>query len=387
MSRPAQCALHLNMAETCRTVGQCGWSAVASGIVKIAFYCQADGSIGGGHVVRCLALGAELARRGHEIAFLAGGDTRAAVPALSRSGFALLWFEGDASAARDALAPHWKNPADWLVVDCYRIGRAEERELRNAATALMVIDDLANRTHDCDLLVDQSLGREAGAYARLTPPRCVLLTGSRFALLRQEFAAARPEALERRRQADGLGAPVRRILVALGLTDVGAVTARVVEALLPVAASIRIDVVTSGAAPSLARLRTCAAHNAGLALHLDATGSQMAALMGMADVAVGAGGVTSLERLCLGVPSIVLAVAENQRGQAAALVRLGAALAVDPERGGLAAQLHAALHALRGPARHEMSRVAGALCDGEGVCRVAEAMATTFAAVRARHLP
>ena len=360
--------------------GQARIPLVAFGIMKAAFYCEASASIGGGHVMRCLALAGELARRGAEVVFLVGAAAEATVPDLARARFATYRIAADMATAMAALAGHWRAGADWLVVDSYTIGRGEEHALRRAAMSLLAIDDLANRVHDCDLLLDQSMGRQAADYAGLVPPACRLLIGPRHALLRPAFAAARASALARREQAFAQGLPARRVLVSMGMTDVGAVTGHVVDALLAGGDWTAIDAVVGAATPSLPDLRARAAAHRELSLHVDADAERLAGLMAHADLAIGAGGGTSLERLCLGLPSIVVALVDNQRAQAAALVAAGAALAVAPASGGLGGQLNAALKALRGhEARQAMAQAAAPLCDGLGAARVVDAMALGLA--------
>ncbi|MBV9859055.1 MAG: UDP-2,4-diacetamido-2,4,6-trideoxy-beta-L-altropyranose hydrolase [Alphaproteobacteria bacterium] len=324
---------------------------------EAVFRVDAAPQIGGGHVVRCLALAAALAETGWKCHFLVAAGTSATVAALARSGHVVR--EGEASWPAAAAAP------ELLIVDHYGLDAAWEHGWRGRAGRILVIDDLADRPHDCDLLLDQGLSRAAGDYAGLTPPGCRFLLGPGYALLRPEFAARRDAALARRD-----GGPVRRVLIAPGATDPTNIAAPLIDAAeaIPDAA---IDVAIGPAAPHLPALQARAAASPRLRLHIDVP--DMAGLMGEADLCLGAGGGSSWERCCLGLPSLICVAGPDQARQAEALVGAGAAgrTAIDD-----AAALRAAVLALAadGPRRAAMSAAAARLCDGRGAARVAGTM-------------
>jgi UDP-2,4-diacetamido-2,4,6-trideoxy-beta-L-altropyranose hydrolase len=297
--------------------------------LRIAIRVDASPVIGGGHVMRCLTLATALAKRGDDIVFVCAAGTLDVVPALAACGFAVVEGADFASAAaiETAVRLRWLDGADWLIFDSYSIDALLERALRGAARRIMVIDDLANRPHDCDVLLDQNLGRRAEDYAGLVPSSCCVLAGTGYALLRPEFAAARTAALARRESAFTRGQPVARILVSLGMTDFGGLTERVVRAVIEANTGAMIDVVLGRGAPSLAALRALAAERHDVVLHVD--DADMCQLTADADLAVGAAGSTSWERCCLGLPTIMLVLADNQREVARALVAAGAAVVCD----------------------------------------------------------
>lgn len=328
---------------------------------RVLFRADAGPSMGGGHAMRCLSLAAELGRRGAVAGFVSTPGTIDHVPALARAGLAVI-------------APDRPLPGcDVLVVDHYGLADGDERRLATATGArqVLAVDDLAGRAHACSLVLDMSFGRDPAAYDGLVPSGARVLAGSAFALLRPEFSAARPNALARRRTGG-----VRRILVSLGLTDVGGITLRVVEALLKAARSVPdlevLDVVLGGRAASLAPLRAAAARDPRLRLHVDPDG--MAALMAGADLAIGAGGTTSWERCCLGLPSLVVVLAENQSATARSLAQAGAAIVVD--EADLESGLGEGVAALSccPETRHAMAIAAAGICDGAGGARVADAV-------------
>jgi UDP-2,4-diacetamido-2,4,6-trideoxy-beta-L-altropyranose hydrolase len=251
---------------------------------------------------------------------------------------------------------------DWIVVDHYGLDAEWERQVRSTGARLLAIDDLANRPHACDLLLDQTLGRSAYDYGPLLPTGCRTLLGTAFALLRPDFARARPAALSRRRTAGD----VRRILISLGASDVGGWTAPAVDAALRLSEEAAVDAVIGGAARSRPALEALARREPRLELHVDAP--NMVELTAAADLAIGAAGTTAWERCCLGLPSLTLVLAHNQRLVARELEAAGAtAVVADPRA--LAAPLSALIESRE--AREEMTAAAAAIVDGLGGERVA----------------
>jgi len=332
--------------------------------------------------MRCLTLANTLTANGAAVSFVAatmpdalaervrsdGHEVRLipAAPDMQRDG--PNWEEPPlrAGAQRaDAAATGAAGPSDWLITDHYLLGAEFHAAARSFARRIFVIDDLANRSLDCDLLLDQTLGRSAEAYRALVPAGCTILAGSQFAMLRPEFVLQRPAALERRKAAG----PVESILVSMGATDPDGNTLPVVEQLLEVAPDCRLDVVLGPGAASLEGLRALEVRAQSVRLHVNT--DRMADLMRDADLAIGAAGMTSWERCCLGLPVIALVMADNQRTGAMNLEAVGAAVVVD--------QVDAIAPAVAGllsdPSRlARMSAAAFAVVDGRGADRVAAAM-------------
>ena len=341
-------------------------------MADVLFVCDSGAEVGGGHVMRCLTLARALAAEGVRSTFLAPpavaevlnafGDTaRRPVPAAASSPGAL------AAAAAAALR---EDSFAGVVVDHYGFAEAEEAALRARGRTLTAIDDLADRRHAADLLVDPGYGRAAADYAGLLPSGAETLLGPAYALVRPEFEAARARALPRR------GAhPVRRVLVSLGLTDLGGVTGRVVELLAPMLGDdVALDVVAGARAPSLPALRGRAAGDPRIRLHVDTT--EMASLMTEADLAVGAGGSSTWERACLGLPTLTVVLADNQAPLAGKLAAAGATAAVDARAPDFEAKLQEALARLLddGGLRASLFWASAAVCDGGGARRVAAAL-------------
>lgn len=346
-------------------------AALKPGPPRVALRFDAGPQLGGGHAVRCLALAKALASRGADVLLLVNAEAPAAVPALQAAPYPCLKVSPGAAAAVHAIRGHWPDGADLAVVDHYAWDETGERELRATAARVAVLDDLADRRHDCDLLIDQNAGRRAKDYKALLPHTALRLIGPRYAILRPEFAAARAN-----RGAPIAGAPAApRVLVSMGLTDLEAITARVTQALLRHMPEARCDVVVAVNSPSAPELRRLAEENTRLHVHGPRDGPAMAAMMAEADLAFGGGGTTSWERCCLGLPSVILILAENQRAGAAALEAAGAAIVFERDPQGLeAAAAAAATLAADKEACARMSAAAFALVDGEGAQRCAAAI-------------
>lgn len=359
--------------------------------LRVAFRADASIEIGTGHVMRCLTLADALIREGATCLFICRampGDLRKAIaqrghatrplpaaealPAQDASGPAhahwlgVTWTQ-DARETRAAIGP---TPVDWLVVDHYALDGRWEEALRPSCRHLMVIDDLADRTHACDLLLDQNTGRRAQDYAALLPIDTPVLAGPRYALLRPEFAALRAESLTRRRQ-PRLG----RLLVTMGGIDKDNVTERVLDALdaCPMPRDLEITVVLGPQAPWRAQVEARAARMCN-ATHVRVGVADMARLMTDSDLAIGAAGSTSWERCALGLPSIVLVLAENQRSIAESLHQQEASVAVSSSGEAAACIEHHLQDDTLVPFLQRLSRGGAAIADGEGAARVVRGM-------------
>lgn len=298
--------------------------------------------------MRCLSLAGTLAESGWVCAFACSKETPDTVPALRRSGYAVSGPDDDIAGA------------DLLVVDHYGLDRTYELSARGKVKTIMVIDDLADRVHDCDILVDYSLGRRAEDYNDLVPRGCRVLAGPDYALLRPQFAAQRPAAQERRKaRAGNLG----RILVFLSGTDPGGTIFKVLHEIDRLPADILIDAVTAQ------KHATGLSFSPRVKIHRDV--QDMAALMREADLSVGAGGTASYERCCLGLPALVVRLAGNQEQNIRELAKTGAAEEIHD-----LAALASRIMALRESPRIllKMSEAAFAVCDGQGAKRLVSAL-------------
>jgi UDP-2,4-diacetamido-2,4,6-trideoxy-beta-L-altropyranose hydrolase len=365
----------------------------ATGKRSVAFRVDASTRMGVGHVMRCLALAQHLKRSGAENFFICRFLPDRLKGALEESGHTVILL---AQAVHDQAgdlahsdwlgtsqlvdAEHTKNAirtlrCDWLVVDHYALDRRWESSLRGMTRKLMVIDDLADRDHDCDLLLDQNHATgSANRYAGKVPGHCRILLGPRYAMLREEFRSMHAQSKVR-------NGDVKRIFVFLGGADGAGYTSRVLDGLatLPLA-NVLVEVVIGAENPHREMIRaTC--HAQGFACHVQS--ESMAQMMSAADLAVGAGGTATWERCSVGLPSMALCVAENQRQalEDAALDGLVYAPELPSKAAGEIALHVSAL--LENPA---LLRSMSARClqavDGNGTWRVAQAMGYTGISIR-----
>lgn len=277
--------------------------------MKIVIRADASFSIGTGHIMRCLTLAVVLRELGAEIVFVSRDVPGNCCGIIQEKGFNVIRLAGGESfdAVQDAelTAGAMGGKADWLIVDHYGISSEWELRLRPLAGQIMVIDDLADRPHDCDALIDQNLFDDMPRrYDGLTPPGCQLFLGPRYALLRDEFISARQTLRER----DGI---VRRILLFFGGSDPTNETEKALQAInQPAYKNLLVDVVVGSSNPNGDRIRGLCADMPNVTFHYQI--SNMAELMVHADLTIGAGGSTTWERCFLGLPTIIVIVADNQ---------------------------------------------------------------------------
>jgi len=361
--------------------------------MKIIFRTDASLEIGTGHVIRCLTLANILKRLGWQCKFICREHHGNLVDHIRSCGYDVgvlpianndLVIKKTGSEKRSNyskwLGSDWRIDAeqtkiciggevvDWLIVDHYAIDIRWESELRDVCHRLMVIDDLANRRHDCDILLDQNLGRIEFDYAQLTSENCLILLGPNYALLRSEFHQLRKCSLKRRTIPK-----MEHLLISMGGVDKSNTTEHILETLksckLP--SELRITVVMGIHAPWLNRVQLCATKMPYLT-EVKVNVTNMAKLMTISDLAIGAAGSASWERCCLGLPSLIKINADNQLHIANALQKMGAAK-IFTEREGVGT-LPTVITKLvdNTQALSDLSRISSKITDGYGTRRVSE---------------
>lgn len=305
---------------------------------RYAFRADASADIGIGHVMRCLTLARRLRERGGEVRFIARALPEAYRDEILGFGCSIVMLPAAARPADTAAGPahatwlgaHWEDDAaqtaaaieawggtDVLVIDHYAIDWRWEALLRSHAGLICVIDDLADRPHDCDVLLDQNFVADPPSrYRGLLPTDCRSFFGPGHAPLRPEFHAARA----RLRQRDG---SIHRIFVFYGGADPNNFTGRTLDALAPrLGPAVEADVVVGAINPHIEALRARCASMPHVRLYVQP--GNMAELMAAADLAFGACGTASWERCLLGLPAIVVIFAQNQEAPTRGLVEAGA---------------------------------------------------------------
>lgn len=362
-------------------------------------YFRTDSSveIGTGHVMRCITLADALAANGVDCQFIsrmhkgnliefirskgyvvnvlpmcsgAWATSKLPVPEAFGDDFSHTHWLGatqaqDASYCYPILAARMPN---WLIVDHYAIDAIWESALKPLYRNLMVIDDLADRPHVCDLLLDQNLGRQAKDYSGLVSSKTQILIGPAYALLRPEFAQWREHSLQRRAQPQ-----LKNLLITMGGVDQANATGQVLDALtqceLPT--DLRITVVMGLTAPWLAKVQAKAAAMPCPTQVLSGV-SNMAQLMAESDLCIGAAGGSAWERCALGLPTLVLILAANQQSGAMALQSHEAAwVAADAQQ--LVVKMSSLFNKeTQTAALQKMSQAAAKLATGNGASQVVE---------------
>lgn len=332
--------------------------------------------------MRCLTLADELKQRGAQIRFVSRELPAHLRDMLAAKGiaFTLLPSSTNPSLADNLAHSHWLGTSqaqdaadtlhalanqtwDWLIVDHYALDSRWESALRPVVKNILVIDDLADRQHDCDMLLDQNFYADMQIrYRDKVPAHCQLLLGSRYALLREEFRQLHDQVKPRT-------GPVKRVLIFFGGIDITNYTASAIQALLGIDnADFQVDVVIGAQHPHREQIIALCADHA-FTCHVQT--SRMAELMATADLVIGAGGSATWERCCLGVPTLAFYTADNQYHQV--LDAASAGLLVAPEQTGeLIAVMRRHLRALieNSSLRQLISHNSMSAVDGKGVLRI-----------------
>lgn len=295
--------------------------------MRVVFRVDSSSRIASGHVMRCLSLAQYLRAKGMDVLFISrelSGNIINLIATKNFTVYLLPWSEMDLQFAdQHSKYGIWLEvnlikeieettsclkqigKIDWLIVDHYALDEQWEKAMKSYSKRLMVIDDLANRKHDCDLLLDQNYYSDMQErYLKLIPPTCQLFLGPKYALLRQEFIRAREKVKIR----EGI---VQRILVFLGGADPNNITKKVLDTLIGIDFNGIIDVIVGKQNQYKVEIKNICETNQNYNFYCQI--DNIADLMIKADLAIGAGGSTTWERCCLGLPSIVICTGDNEK--------------------------------------------------------------------------
>jgi len=298
--------------------------------MRVVFRVDASLQMGSGHVMRCLTLANELQQQGHNITFICRELIGNLNTLVEQTGHEVITLPVNTDFKSDNIYLDWlgatqkqdaeqtievisKN-TDLLIVDNYALDEIWHQQLRPFTKKIMVIDDLANRGFDCNILLNQNLGIKKEEYKDKVSDECQLLLGCEYALLRPEFAQLRSQALEKRKNTK----EIKNILISLGGSDKENLTH---EILKDINNDLDIKVVLGSSSPHNEMIKQYA-QNENITIIIDA--NNMAELMLDADLAIGAGGSTSWERCCLGLPTLVFVTSDNEQKIASNLEGLNA---------------------------------------------------------------
>lgn len=293
--------------------------------MRIVFRADASTQMGSGHIMRCMCLAEALQKHQAQIWFIVRHITDYLEQILRDKGFQVILLPDQNSQTDDLFHSEWlgvsqiddalatckvlqhlEKPVDWLIVDHYAIDHRWERILKPLVDKVLVIDDLADRIHDCDILLDQNQYLNLSSrYKNKVHEDTQLLLGSRYALLRNEFRVARQQKKQE------FNPQVRKILIFFGGMDKENYTGKLLNSLEhdQLSQQLKFVVVIGAQHPDLNHIKKLC-EQFDYELHINST--KMAELMLQADIAIGAGGSSSWERCCVGLPSLAFAIARNQ---------------------------------------------------------------------------
>jgi UDP-2,4-diacetamido-2,4,6-trideoxy-beta-L-altropyranose hydrolase len=339
--------------------------------MNLLFRADSSIQIGTGHVMRCIAL-AQAWQDAGGLAWFAMAETTPAIQARleaeSCAQLSITAGPGTSADASQTIALAQKHQASWIVVDGYQFDADYQRLLKAAGCRTLFIDDYGHAArYSADMVLNQNVNASASLYFS-REPQTRLLLGPRYCLLRREFSAWRDWKRE-------VPSVCGRILVMMGGSDPENLTGRVIEALALVEAeNLEITVVVGGSNPHADTLRTCAA-DSGLNITVERDVSNIAELMAAADVAISAAGSTCWELCLMGLPALLIDVADNQTELASDLDRRGCAIhaggkTVSPEKIGADLKRLLGTHELR----QSLAQRSRQLVDGNGAARVISAL-------------
>lgn len=331
-------------------------------------------SAGNGHLSRCGALADALERIGWETHFVLNPHAKDPRPDKinAKSGVIRLAENAGRIEAATTLQKKLSDGCTLFVIDHYECDRDYETAFRGWAEQLLTIEDLPGRNHDCDILLDQTFGRTPEEYNGRLPESAVAICGSAYALLRKSFWEHRRPSV-----AHHIDPNIRpsRLFVSVGAQDTDNAISTILDGLEIADLKLNVDIAIANDAPHLDKIEIKSVQHAqNITLHIGKT--DLSQLMSRADFAIGAAGVTSWERCCLGLPTILVSLYPNQQDVAANLERAGAVYRIERDEftsTSIAEALHHMVH--DHAARIDIAQNAGKITDGLGSNRIASALA------------
>ena len=297
--------------------------------MMVCFRVDSSAIIGTGHVTRCLTLAEQFRNNGDIVTFICRELPGNVIELISATGFEVKKLpradygnlnQDELGRHKNWLAVDWETdyrqtkeiieslsyPVDLLVADHYALEENWEEKMASHCGSIMMIDDLADRRHHCNLLLDQNYYKNLERrYDKLVPTSCHKMLGPSYALLRPEFYKTRQN-MKRR------NGKIEQVMVFFGGSDSSNQTGKVLKAISTNKFdAINFDIVIGSTNPYRSEIETICASINNFTLHCQI--DYMADLMAQSDLSIGGGGTTTWERCCLGLPSITIALAENQK--------------------------------------------------------------------------
>lgn len=294
--------------------------------MKIAFRVDSGTHIGTGHLMRCLTLAKKFHKKSHEVIFVSRDHEGSISNKISSTfGCTILPLDNKKKVSyndnnyqswlgvsidqeisdSNAFFKSFSSKFDYIVIDHYGLDSIYEKEMAKHCSKIVVIDDLMNRYHFADYIIDQNLSAEQNRYEKLnTKLSCKYLMGPQYALLKDDFKKFRPIAFVEKKS-------INNILVFFGGMDISGECKKVVDAFLLNDYPFNIHIILGQGHSDYSHISSAAAINSKIKLYhfID----NMAEFMSKMDVAFGACGATSWERATLALPALTVVSADNQK--------------------------------------------------------------------------
>ncbi len=335
--------------------------------------------IGDGHFLRCLTLANKLKNKNNQIIFISNKLPKHFVEKIKKSNFKIYKINGYTHIQEEKLGKKiktqlihndlvetkkiiekYKNSTNWLIIDHYGIDYVWEKNVRTNIEKIIVIDDLANRKHNCDILIDQNFYENMEKrYSKLIPNYCKQFLGPKFSLLRPEFFNARKN-LKRKKQ-------FNRILISFGGSDPSNETKKALLAIVDLRKKYKIDVIVGTNNPNKKQIMKLCSKISSCDFYEQV--ENISKYMKKADLAIGAGGTTTWERCCLGLPTIVTSTSKDQKKIAEDLSKIGCLIYLGVAKKTTKLDYVKILNEIDAKKLEEISKKCLQLVDGKGVKR------------------
>ncbi len=341
-------------------------------IKNIVFRVDSGNGIGWGHMMRCFSLAEAFRPKNAKISFISRNLSGSLCKFIEKNGYNVHYLpnkdlEWTNDAEKTIKIIDNLDPVDWLIIDNYELNDKWETILKSHVKKIMVIDDMTKREHNCDLILDQNLYENMKkCYDGLIPRNCKKLIGPKFALLRKEFRQIRKNLRIR----DG---EIKRILISFGSSDPSNETMKVLDAINQLDnKQIKMDFVLGISGNTSKSMKKLCSKTSNITCHYQST--NIAQLMKKADLSIGAGGSTTWERCCLGLPAIVSISSDNQKKLTEAVAKNGCSINLGLVNKLSSKDYQKAINNIDSLSLTRMSQKCIQLVDGNGVYRVVDVL-------------
>ena len=340
---------------------------------KKIIFIRVDSStkIGYGHLIRCLAL-ADTLKKSFKINFICTNLNGNLISQICKKNFEVFRFNTKSqriNVKKDAektisIIKKYRNKKSLLILDSYILSQEWENRVRPYVKRLIVIDDLMDRKHSCDLIIDQNLHTQMNSlYINSVPKNCVKLLGPDYAILRNQFIAQRKYAKIR-------SLPIKNILVSFGGTDNENHTLHALTSLKKLNSDVNVNVVTGTANIGKKIIKNFCKKNFNYNYFEQV--ENMAKLMQVADLCIGSSGTTTWERCCVGLPAIAIVASNDQKDIASAVSKNKCIINLGKIKKSDNVNYVRLMKNLKNSELQNMSRNCMKLVDGKGAARISK---------------